>query len=89
LHPKQAKFLFPVAKAGSFMPPFFPKQRIWMQRPRIKSKNLHPKTQGTGILVANTKKTTEFIFHGLLHLFGDEAERGFLGPLTSLIPFRF
>ena len=34
LHPKQAKPLFPVAKAGSFVHPFFPK-----------TKNLDAKTQ--------------------------------------------
>ena len=66
LHPKQAKFLFPVAKAGSFMHPFFHKQRIWMQRPRIKGKILHTKTQETGILVAKWKDNTRGRVCGLL-----------------------
>ena len=52
MHPKQANTLFPVAKAGSFMHPFFHKQRIWMQRPRIKGKILHPETKETDVLVA-------------------------------------
>ena len=45
LHPKQAKPLFPVAKAGRFMHPFSPKQRFWMQSPRIKGKILHPENR--------------------------------------------
>jgi hypothetical protein len=52
LHPKQANTLFPVAKAVSFMHPFFHKQRIWMQRPRIKGKILHPETKEPDVLVA-------------------------------------
>ena len=59
MHPKQAKPLFPVAKAGRFMHPFFPKQRIWMQTPKNQRKNLHPETKETDVLVARVNMNAE------------------------------
>ena len=69
LHPKQAKPLFPVAKAGSFMHPFFPKQRIWMQRPKNQRKNLHTKTQETGSLVARVVNNQAFLSNSMVLMY--------------------
>jgi len=46
LHPKQAKHLFPVAKAGSFMPPVLP--RTSKMDAKAKNQKEKPAYQNTG-----------------------------------------
>ena len=69
MHPKQAKPQFPVAKAGSFMHPFFSKTKILDAKPKNQRKNLHTKTQGTGILVARVVNDQAFLYNSMVLMY--------------------
>jgi hypothetical protein len=53
LHPKQAKFLFPEAKAGSFMPPVLPRTTKMDAKTKNQKQKPASRNKGNGCFGGN------------------------------------